>query len=40
MILRYVLSIVAFAFLMNLTFLDDDKILKDISDTIISIVNY
>ena len=31
---------VAFAFLVNLTFLETDKRLKDISETIISIVNY
>ena len=31
---------VAFAFLVNLTFLEADKRLKDISETIISIVNY
>ena len=31
---------VAFAFLVNLTFLEADKRLKDISQTIISIVNY
>ena len=31
---------VAFAFLVNLTFLEGDKILKVISHTIISIVNY
>ena len=31
---------VAFAFLVNLTFLEADKRLKEISETIISIVNY
>ena len=31
---------VAFAFLVNLTFLEADKRLKDITETIISIVNY